>query len=157
MVAMADIYLSQPHSDTRTYFEMQVMTKSTYYRPLVLYNACIAARMEPTPAEFRVGKSWPFEYGVAADQFRSRCIYNPSISSDQMRDDLAGNPEISRVIVWEASRFGVWSWPDDEAANAGLTGRWALKSDELIVTHWNWDWHTEWIFRRREFRKSPRE
>ena len=62
----ADIYRSQPHSETRTYFEMHELFDDTMYRPLALYNACMAARLEPTPAEFRVGSSWPFEYGEAA-------------------------------------------------------------------------------------------
>lgn len=151
---LADVYQSQPHSQTRTYFEMHVLTDSTYYRPLVLYNAVMAARLELTPAEFRVGSSWPFQYGSAATQFRRRCIYNSSISTDKIRGDLAGNPEISRVIVWEVTRMGLWSWPDEEAANAGLTGRWAKKSDELIISHWYFDWHNEWIFRRREFQRE---
>jgi hypothetical protein len=148
----ADIYRSQPHSDTRTYFEMHALFDNTRYRPLALYNACIVARLEPTPAEFRVGSSWPFQYGVAAMQFRSRCIYNPSISTKKIHDDLARNPEISRVIVWEVSRPGgsQW-WPDEEAATAGMAGRWALKSDEHIISRWNWDWHDDWYFRRREF------
>jgi hypothetical protein len=150
---LADIYQSQPHSATRTYFEMHEMFESTYYRPLVLYNACMAAGLEPTPAEFRVGSSWPFQYGAAATEFRRRCIYNSSISSDRIREDLAKDAGISRVIVWEVSRFGMWSWPDDEAADAGLTGRWEKKSDEVIISHWNWDWHNEWMFRRREFVK----
>jgi hypothetical protein len=152
---LADIYQSQPHSQTRTYFEMHVLTDSTYYRPLVLYNAVMAARLEPTPAEFRVGSSWPFQYGLAATQFRSRCIYNSSISTEKIHDDLAANPEISRVIVWEVSRTGWWSWPDEEAAKAGLTGRWAKKSDDLTISHWYFDWHNEWIFRRREFQRQP--
>jgi hypothetical protein len=66
---------------------------------------------------------------------------------------LAKDAGISRVIVWEVSRFGMWSWPDDEAAEAGLTGQWGKKSDEVIISHWNWDWHNEWMFRRREFEK----
>jgi len=152
---VADIYRSHPHSDTRTYFEMHELFDNTLYRPLALYNACIVARLQPIPAEFRVGSSWPFEYGVAATQFKSRCIYNSSISTEQIRDDLAANPEISRVIVWEVSRLGMWSWPDDEAAKAGLTGRWALKSDEQIVSHWNWTWRSDWILRRREFQRNP--
>jgi hypothetical protein len=151
---LADIFQSQPHSQTRTYFEMHALTDSTYYRPLVLYNAVMAARLEPTPAEFRVGNSWPFQYGLAATQFRSRCIYNSSISSEKIRDDLAANPEVSRVIVWEVSRIGWWSWPDEEAANAGLTGRWSKKSDEITISHWYFDWHNEWMFRRREFLRA---
>jgi hypothetical protein len=154
---VADIYRSQPHSDTRTYFELHALFDNNFYRPLALYNACNVARLQPTPTEFRVGNTWPFQYGIAATQFKSRCIYNSSISTEKIRDDLAKNPEISRVIVWEVSRLGLWSWPDDQAAKAGLTGRWALKSNEEIVSHWIWDWHSEWILRRREFQRSPQD
>ncbi len=151
---LADIYQSQPHSETRTYFDMQMLFDSTFYRPLALYNACIAARLEPTPAEFRVGNSWPFQYGPAAMQFRSRCIYNSSISTEQIRSDLLANPEISRVIVWEVTRMSFWSSSSEDAAKSAMTGQWKLKSDEQIVTHWNWDWHNEWTLRRQEFQKN---
>lgn len=152
---MADIYQSQPHSDTRTYFEMHPLFDNTFYRPQALYNACIAARLWPTPGEFRVDGSWPFRYGAAARQFRSRCIYNPSISTEQIRDDLARNSQISRVIVWEVSRWSFSPWPQEDDATAAMSGRWTLKSDEQIVSHWNWDWSTEWLLRRREFRRKP--
>jgi hypothetical protein len=148
---VGDIYKSQMHSDTRTYFEMHVLFDSTYYKPLALYNACVVARLEPSPAEFRIGRSWPFQYGAAADWFRSRCIYNSEISDDQIRDDLKNDSGISKVIVWEVSRLGFWSWQDDEAPKAGLTGAWKKTDDETITSHWYWDWHAEWTFRRREF------
>jgi hypothetical protein len=152
---MTDVYASQPHSATRTYFELHALINNTLFRPLALYNACIAAKMDPSPADFRVDGSWPFEFGPAAEQFRSRCIYNNSISTEQIRKDLSADPQISRVIVWEVSRDGIYSWPDEEAAAAGLTGKWVLASNEEIISRWNFDWSTEWWFRRREFHKSP--
>jgi hypothetical protein len=152
---MADIYQSQPHSPTRTYFEMHALFDNTMYRPLALYNACIVARLQPTPAEFRIDGSWPFQYGDAAERFKSRCIYNPQISSEQIRGDLAQSPEISRAIVWEVSRDeGGWSWTGQDAADAGLTGHWVLKSEEQITSRWNWDWHDEWYLHRCEYQRS---
>lgn len=151
---LADVYRSQPHSDTRTYFDMRDLFDSTYYSPLAMYNACIAARLEPTPGEFRVGNVWPFEYGDAANQFKARCVYNPAISSDQIHGDISRDPEISCVIVWEVSREGLFWWSDGDIADAGLTGAWKLKSDEQIIVYWNWSWRADWVLRRREFDRN---
>jgi hypothetical protein len=155
----ADIYQSQPDSPTRTYFDMSQVFSNTFYRPLALYNACIAAKIEPAPAEFRVGASWPFEYGSAAEIFKSRCIYNNSISSDQVKSDVTKNPEISRVIIWETDRNGSWSDFGSDAADptrVGLNNKWTIVSNEEIICRWNWDWTDRWWFRRREFRKTNR-
>jgi hypothetical protein len=152
----ADIFESQPNTSTRTYFDMREIFDNTFYRPLSLYNACIAAKMEPSPAEFRVGASWPFEYGSAAELFRASCIYNNSISSDQIKADVTAHPEISRIIIWENDRNGSWSDQGSDAADParlGLTDKWTLASNEEIITRWNWDWTNRWWFRRREFRK----
>lgn len=149
---VADIYKSQPHSDTRTYFDMRRLFNNTLYKPMALYNACLVARLQPEPGEFRVDSSWPFEYGVASEWFKSKCIYNPSISSEKIRDDLSNDPEISRIIVWKIIARGPQPWlGDDEDPEAGLTGKWVKKSDEEITSHWYWDWSDQWTFRRMEF------
>jgi 4-amino-4-deoxy-L-arabinose transferase-like glycosyltransferase len=153
----ADIYQSQPDSPTRTYFDMREIFSSTFYKPLALYNACVAAKIQPSPAEFRVGSSWPFEYGDAAEIFKNSCIYNNTIDNDQISADTVKHPEINRIVIWETSRTGAWLDIDDHASNpasVGLTDKWTLASKEEIPCRWNWDWTTRWWFRRREFRKT---
>ncbi len=147
---MGDVFSSQPNSATRTYFDLDPLLHSTFFAPMAMYYASIAARLQPTPEEFRVDESWPFEYGDAARQFKSECIYNDSISSDQIRGDIAGDRRISRVIVWEVTQSG-GDWLFDPTDGSGLNGPWKLASDEQIDVYWNWDWTSRWSLRRREF------
>jgi Dolichyl-phosphate-mannose-protein mannosyltransferase len=152
--AMADIYLSQPHSQVRTYFDLRKLTDNVYYRPLAAFNACMAAGLRPTPTEFRTGITWPYQWGSVAGQFKSRCIYNPTISAEQIRDDMAARPEVKRVIVWEIVGSSFFGWSAGDPAASGLGDGWTVASDEQIVTHSYWSWQDEWVLRRREFHRK---
>ena len=123
---------------------------STFIKPSALYNACIAARLEPSPAEFRVGPSWPFQYGSIAKQFKNRCIYNSSISAEKIRADVASDPQITRIIVWETGSGRSWLGLN-ASADTGLEKPWVVKSDEHVVSYWYWDWTPELELHRREF------
>jgi hypothetical protein len=154
--AMADIFQSQPQSAVRTYFDLRTVTDNVFYRPLAAYNACMAAGLRPTPEEFRTGKTWPYQWGRVAAEFKNRCIYNPTISPAQIHDDMADHPDVTRVITWQAAMPGLnYSWFGDPVTT-GLGDGWVVVSDERIVVHYYWSWSNEWVFRRREFqRKSP--
>ncbi|MGD0461804.1 MAG: glycosyltransferase family 39 protein [Tepidisphaeraceae bacterium] len=153
--AMADMFQSQPHSDVRTYFELHALMDNIFYRPLASYSACMVAGLRPTPAEFRTGNTWPFQWGRVAAEFKNHCIYNPSISSEQLRHDIAASPQVTRVIVWEIDAWPRLSvWPIGEVAADGLGDGWVLASDERIVAHSYWTWRDEWVLRRREFHRK---
>jgi hypothetical protein len=152
--ALADVYKSQPQSNTRTYFDLRLIFDNIYYRPAAAYNAALAARLNPAPAEFRAGNTWPYQWGSFVAQFKRRCIYNPSINSTQIRRDMAAHPEVTRVIVWDVMppEFALWGFGDPAAA--GLGDGWLLASDQKITAHWYWTWADEFVFRRREFQRK---
>jgi len=151
---MADVFQSQPRSDVRTYFDLRTMIDNPFYRPLAAYNACMAAGLRPTPEEFRTGNTWPYRWGRVAGEFRNLCIYNPSISSGKIHYDMAGGPEVTRVIVWDivGPRFFAWSFGDPAAS--GLGDGWLLASDDQIITYSYWTWDERWVLRRREFHRK---
>jgi 4-amino-4-deoxy-L-arabinose transferase-like glycosyltransferase len=151
---MADVYAAQPGAQTRTYFDLP-MFKSALFKPLVLYNACLAARLNPTPEEFRFGNTWPFQYGTEANVFVSHCVYRNTFDAVQLKRDLAVAPQVNRVIVWDARParlFGVYSTGDSAAPALG--DQWTLQSEQEITYRWYWTWGEEWIFRRQEFRRN---
>jgi 4-amino-4-deoxy-L-arabinose transferase-like glycosyltransferase len=152
--ALADIYQSQPHSNVRTYFDLRTVFENIYYRPLAAYNACLAARLNPTPAEFRDGKTWPYQWGSFVAVFKNSCIYNPTISAEAIRAEMAAHPEVDRVIIWEIARPAIvgFSWGDP--AIGGLGDGWVAVSDEHIISHWYWTWADQWNFHRREFQRK---
>jgi hypothetical protein len=152
--ALADIYRSQPNSDVRTYFDLRTIFDNIYYRPLAAYNACLAARLKPTPLEFRTGNTWPYQWGRVAVEFKDRCIYNPSISADKIRADMAANPGVDRVIVWELAHPNLPGFLFPDPAARGLGKGWHVISDEQIVTHWYWTWEDVFTFHRREFARK---
>jgi len=154
--AMADVFQSQPNSDARTYFDLRFLTNNAFYQPLATYNACIAAGLRPTPAEFRNGKTWPFQWGRVAAEFKNRCIYNPTISAAQLHDDMAANPQVTRVITWQVSLPGNMSisWLGDPVTR-GLGPGWTPIADDQIIVYYYWNWSQEWLFRRREFHRTP--
>jgi hypothetical protein len=152
--AMADVYQAQPDSNLRTYFDLRSVIDNVYYRPLAAYQACMAAQLRPTPAEFRTGRTWPYQWGRVAAEFKNSCVYNPSIDARAIRRDMAANPKVSRVIVWEVVRSGLPDWQFGDAAVEGLGNGWSVASDEKITVHWYWTWADEWVFHRREFQRK---
>jgi len=138
----------------RTYFDLHTIINNVYYRPLAAYSACMAGGLRPTPAEFRTGNTWPYQWGSVADEFKNRCIYNPSISPEKMRADMAASPQVTRVIVWETVGPGLFGWRFGDRAASVLGDGWLVTSDERIVTHSYWNWEEEWVLRRREFRRK---
>ena len=39
------------------------MPTGSYWRPIAAFKAVLGGRIATTPGDFRVGKTWPFEYG----------------------------------------------------------------------------------------------
>jgi hypothetical protein len=148
---LADVYQSQPNSNVRTYFDLRSLFDNIYYRPLAAYNACLAARLNPTPKEFRTGNVWPYQWGPIVVEFKNRCIYNPSVSAEKIRTDMAVSPQVNRVIVWEMAHPNLPGFLFPDSAARGLGQGWHVVSDEAIVTHWYWTWADVWSMRRREF------
>jgi hypothetical protein len=151
---MSDVFQSQPHSNVRTYFSLRAVTNNVFHRPLAEYSACMAAGLRPTPADFRTGNTWPFRWGRVADDFKSRCIYNSSSSTQQIHGDMISHPEVTSVIVWEIAQSGLLSWISGDSAARAPGDGWFVVSDEYIASHSYWDWQDGWVFRRREFHRK---
>ena len=159
--ALADVWLSQPGSGTRTYFDLNEgvisfvsgggMPSGAYWKPIAAYDACLAGRIKTTPGDFRVGKTWPFEYGAVMQRFESAVVYRPYTDGNEIVEDVRKTPEVRRVIVWETTH-------NEGAETDGLARRlgagWGLAHEDVVQVWWYWDWSPRSMFRRREFVKG---
>jgi hypothetical protein len=157
-LALADVWLAQPGSGTRTYFDLNEgvisfmsgggMPTGAYWRPIAAYNAVLAGRIATSPGDFRVGKTWPFEYGKVMERFEAGVVYRPFVGVNEIVEDVKKTPGVNRVIVWETTH-------QDGAETDGLGERlgagWKLAHENVAQVWWYWDWSPRSEFRRREF------
>jgi hypothetical protein len=152
----ADIWLAQPGAKVRTYFDLNGtsffgeagLPVSEYWRPMVAYNANLAARHSTNPTDFRTGKTWPFNYGPMMTWFESAVVYRPYTDSDQIKADVSNSPGIQRIIIWKMET----GMPIPAAQTQKQLGpQWQLIHDEQINQYWYWTWQIRPSFRRLEF------
>jgi hypothetical protein len=152
----ADVWSARPGTSVRTFFNLSErlfggdgLPMSVYWRPMVAYNACLAARMETSPADFRTGKVWPFEYGPMLNRFQDAVVYRPATTPNAVATEIAKSPEVRTIIVWDITGFA----QDSEQYLSRLGPQWHLVSDQSITAWWYWTWQHRFSFRRQQFER----